>query len=135
MGLLNWFMRFFNKKKAVADDLAVKIERRLDDRTLWAEITKDTEEIKTDAAIIGDSIHHISIPPEVWRKNEILRELQAPKSFDLLKREIACETFQGENYFRQQMFINSQISKQENNTNEIYQQLPMNKISLEDIKK
>ena len=68
MKLLNWFMGLFRKKKAVPDDLAVKIERRLDDRTLWAELTKDMDEVKTDAAIIGDDIHHISITPEEYRR-------------------------------------------------------------------
>lgn len=68
MKLLNWFMGLFRSKKAVPDDLAVKIERRLDDRTLWAEITEGTEEIKTDATIIGDDIHHISITPEEYRR-------------------------------------------------------------------
>lgn len=68
MKLLNWFMRLFRKKKAAPDDLAVKIERRLDDRTLWTEITKDMDEVKTDAAIIGDDIHHISITPEEYRR-------------------------------------------------------------------
>ena len=68
MKLLNWFVGLFRKKKAAPDDLAVKIERRLDDRTLWAEITEGTEEIKTDAAIIGDDIHHISITPEEYRR-------------------------------------------------------------------
>lgn len=68
MKLLNWFMGLFRKKKAAPDDLAVKIERRLDDRTLWAEITEGEEEIKTDAAIIGDDIHHISITPEEYRR-------------------------------------------------------------------
>ena len=52
MKLLNWFMGLFRKKKAVPDDLAVKIERRLDDRTLWTELTKNMDEVKTDAAII-----------------------------------------------------------------------------------
>ena len=46
MKLLNLFMGLFKKKKAASDDLATK------------------DEIKTDAAIIGDSIHHISISPE-----------------------------------------------------------------------
>lgn len=68
MKLLNWFMGLFRKKKAVPDDLAVKIERRLDDRTLWTELTKDMDEVKTDAAIIGDDIHHISISPEEYRR-------------------------------------------------------------------
>lgn len=68
MKLLNWFMGLFRKKKAAPDDLAVKIERRLDDRTLWAEITKDMDEVKTDAVIIGGDIHHISITPEEYRR-------------------------------------------------------------------
>lgn len=68
---------------------------------------------------------------EEWRKKEILRELQAPKSLNELKRELGAETFQGENYLIQQMMINSRISKQENNTNEIYQQITL----MEDIKK
>lgn len=68
MKLLNWFMGLFRKKKAAPDDLAAKIEHRLDDRTLWAELNEGTEEIKTDAAIIGDDIHHISITPEEYRR-------------------------------------------------------------------
>lgn len=68
MKLLNWFMGLFRKKKTEPDDLAAKIERRLDDRTLWAEITEGMEEIKTDATIIGDDIHHISITPEEYRR-------------------------------------------------------------------
>lgn len=68
MKLLNWFMGLFRKKKTAPDDLAVKIERRLDDRTLWAELTKDMDEVKTDAAIIGDDIHHLSITPEEYRR-------------------------------------------------------------------
>ena len=55
-------------------------------------------------------------------KKEILRTLQAPKSLKDFEREMMAETFQGENYLKQQMFINSRITKQENNTNEIYQQ-------------
>ena len=47
-----------------------------------------------------------------WRKKEIIRELQAPKSLNELKRESGSETFQGENYFKQTMFINSQIVQQ-----------------------
>lgn len=68
MKLLNWFKGLFRKKKAAPDDLAVKIEHRLDDRTLWTEITKDMDEVKTDAAIIGDNIHHITITPEEYRR-------------------------------------------------------------------
>lgn len=68
MKLLNWFMGLFRKKKTAPDDLAVKIERRLDDRTLWTELTKDMDEVKTDAAIIGDNIHHISMTPEEYRR-------------------------------------------------------------------
>lgn len=68
MKLLNWFMGLFRKKKAAPDDLAVQIERRLDDRTLWAELIENTEEMKTDAAIVGDDIHHISITPEEYRR-------------------------------------------------------------------
>lgn len=56
-----------------------------------------------------------------FRKKEILREIQAPKSLKDFEREMMAETFQGENYLKQQMFINSRITKQENNTNEIYQ--------------
>lgn len=68
MKLLNLFMGLFRKKKAAPDDLAVKIERRFDDRTLWAELNKGMEEIKTDAAIVGDNIHHISLTPEEYRR-------------------------------------------------------------------
>ena len=50
MKLINLFMGLFKKKKAMPDDLATK------------------DEIKTDAAIIGDSIHHISISPEEYHR-------------------------------------------------------------------
>ena len=68
MKILNWIMGLFRKKKAAPDDLAAKIERKLDDGELWAEITKDMDEIKTDAAIVGDDIHHISITPEEYHR-------------------------------------------------------------------
>ena len=47
-----------------------------------------------------------------WRKKEIMRSLQAPKSAEEYKREINAETYQGENYFKQKMFINSQTIQQ-----------------------
>lgn len=50
-----------------------------------------------------------------FRKKEILRTLQAPKSLKDFEREMMAETFQGENYLKQQNFINSRITKQENN--------------------
>lgn len=62
-----------------------------------------------------------------FRKKEILRTLQAPKSLKDFEREMIAETFQGENYLMQQMFINSRISQQENNTNEISQQITRSK--------
>lgn len=98
MKLLNWFMRLFRKKKAVPDDLAVKIERRLDDRTLWAEITEGEEEIKTDAAIIGDDIHHISITPEEYRRitgQLNFNQLSQFTTMELAKRQLQIKR-QGE---------------------------------------
>lgn len=47
-----------------------------------------------------------------WRKREIMRSLQASKSAEEFKREIGAETFQGENYFKQTMFINSHTVQQ-----------------------
>ena len=41
-----------------------------------------------------------------------MRSLQAPKSAEEYKRESNAETFQGENYFKQKMFINSQTVQQ-----------------------
>lgn len=98
MKLLNWFMGLFRKKKAAPDDLAVKIEHRLDDRTLWAEITEGEEEIKTDAAIIGDDIHHISITPEEYRRitgQLNYNQLSQFATMDLAKRQLQIKQ-QGE---------------------------------------
>lgn len=47
-----------------------------------------------------------------WRKKEIMRSLQAPKSAEEFKREIGSESFQGENLIKQAMFINSHIVQQ-----------------------
>lgn len=47
-----------------------------------------------------------------WRKKEIMRSLQAPKSAEEFKREISAETYQGENLLKQTMFINSQTVQQ-----------------------
>lgn len=98
MKLLNWFMGLFKKKKAAPDDLAVKIERRLDDRTLWAELNEGTEEIKTDAAIIGDNIHHISISPEEYRRitgQLNFNQLSQFTNMELAKRQLQIKQ-QGE---------------------------------------
>lgn len=98
MKLLNWFMGLFRKKKAAPDDLAVKIERRLDDRTLWAELTKDMDEVKTDAAIIGDNIHHISISPEEYRRitgQLNFNQLSQFATMELAKRQLQIKQ-QGE---------------------------------------
>lgn len=98
MKLLNWFMGLFRKKKAAPDDLAVKIERRLDDRTLWAELTKDMDEVKTDAAIIGDNIHHISISPEEYRRitgQLNFNQLSQFTTMELAKRQLQIKR-QGE---------------------------------------
>lgn len=98
MKLLNWFMGLFRKKKTAPDDLAVKIERRLDDRTLWAELTKDMDEVKTDAAIIGDDIHHISISPEEYRRitGQInYNQLSQFATMELAKRQLQIKR-QGE---------------------------------------
>ncbi len=98
MKLLNWFMGLFRKKKAAPDDLAVKIERGLDDRTLWAEITKDMDEVKTDAAIIGDDIHHISITPEEYRRitgQLNYNQLSQYTTMELAKRQLQIKQ-QGE---------------------------------------
>lgn len=91
MKLLKWFMGLFRKKKTAPDDLAAKIERRLDDRTLWAEITEGMKEIKTDAAIIGDNIHHISITPEEYRRitGQInFNQLSQFTTMELAKRQL-----------------------------------------------
>lgn len=98
MKLLNWFMGLFRKKKTAPDDLAAKIERRLDDRTLWTEITKDMDEVKTDAAIIGDSIHHISISPEEYRRitgQLNFNQLSQFATMELAKRQLQTKR-QGE---------------------------------------
>ena len=98
MKLLNWFMGLFRKKKTAPDDLAVKIERQLDDRTLWAEITEGTEEIKTDAAIIGDDIHHLSITPEEYRRitgQLNFNQLSQFATMELAKRQLQTKR-QGE---------------------------------------
>lgn len=98
MKLLNWFMGLFRKKKAAPDDLAVKIDRRLDDRTLWAEIAKDMDEVKTDAAIIGDDIHHISITPEEYRRitgQLNFNQLSQFTTMELAKRQLQTKR-QGE---------------------------------------
>ena len=47
-----------------------------------------------------------------WRKNEILRSLQALKNTEDFKREICSETFLSENLMKQAMFINSHIVQQ-----------------------
>ena len=47
-----------------------------------------------------------------WRKKEIMRSLQAPKSAEEFQREIGSESFQGENFIKQAMFINSHIVQQ-----------------------
>lgn len=46
------------------------------------------------------------------RKRAIMRSLQALKSAEDYKREIGAETFQGENYFKQTLFINFQTAQQ-----------------------
>ena len=98
MNLLNWFKGLFRKKKAAPDGLAVKIERRLDDRTLWAELAKDMDEVKTDAAIIGGDIHHISITPEEYRRitGQInYNQLSQFATMELAKRQLQIKR-QGE---------------------------------------
>lgn len=98
MKLLNWFMGLFRKKKAAPDDLAVNIERRLDDRTLWAELNEGMEEIKTDAAIIGDNIHHISLTPEEYRRitgQLNFNQLSQFATMELAKRQLQIKQ-QGE---------------------------------------
>lgn len=47
-----------------------------------------------------------------WRRKEIMRSLQAPKSAEDFKREIGSESFQGEDLMKQAMFINSHIVQQ-----------------------
>lgn len=47
-----------------------------------------------------------------WRKKEIMRSLQSPKSAEEFKREIGSESFQGEDLIKQTMFINSHIVQQ-----------------------
>ena len=79
MKLLNLFMGLFKKKKAVPDGLS-------------------SDEIKTDAAIIGDSIHHISISPEEYHR--ITRQLNYNQlsqftTMELVKRQLQIKR-QGE---------------------------------------
>ena len=91
-------MGFFKKKKAAPDGLAAKIERRLDDQTLWTEITKEIGEVKTDAAIIGDDIHHISITPEEYRRitgQLNFNQLSQFATMELAKRQLQTKR-QGE---------------------------------------
>lgn len=98
MKLLNWVMGLFRKKKAFPDGLAAKIERRLDDQTLWTEITKEMGEVKTDAAIIGDDIHHVSITPEEYRRitGQInYNQLSQFATMELAKRQLQIKQ-QGE---------------------------------------
>lgn len=54
------------------------------------------------------------------RKRAIMRSLQAQKSAEDYKREIGAETFQGENYYKQTLFINSQTAKQTEPSQMIY---------------
>lgn len=82
MKLLNLFMGLFKKKKAVPDGDGL--------------VAKD--EIKTDAAIIGDSIHHISISPEEYHR--ITRQLNYNQlsqftTMELVKRQLQIKR-QGE---------------------------------------
>lgn len=83
MKLLNWFMGLFRKK--------TKDNYFYDVRAEHEQIARELDE---------------------WRKKEIMRSLQAPKSAEEYKREIGAETFQGENYFKQTMFINSHTVQQ-----------------------
>ena len=55
-----------------------------------------------------------------WRKRAIMRSLQAPKTAEEFKRESNAETYQGENYFKQKMFINSQAVQQTGDMKIIY---------------
>lgn len=80
MKLLNLFMGLFKKKKAVPEGIVAK------------------DEIKTDAAIIGDSIHHISISPEEYYR--ITRQLNYNQlsqftNIELVKRQLQIKR-QGE---------------------------------------
>lgn len=83
MKLLKWFMGLFKKKTEDNSFYKVRAEHE--------RIARELDE---------------------WRKKEIMRSLQAPKSAEELKREIGAETFQGENLMKQAMFINSHIVKQ-----------------------
>ncbi len=75
---------------------------------------KKTEKKTEDNPFFNVRAEHERIARELdeWRKKEIIRELQAPKSVEEFKREISAETFQGENYLKQTMFMNSQIVQQ-----------------------
>ena len=75
---------------------------------------KKTEKKTEDNPFYNVRAEHEQIARQLdeWRKREIMRSLQAPKSAEEFKREIGAETFQGENYFKQKMFINSQIVQQ-----------------------
>lgn len=83
MKLLKWFMGLFRKKTEDNSFYNVRAEHE--------QIARELDE---------------------WRKNEILRSLQALKNTEDFKREIGPETFQGENLIKQAMFINSHIVQQ-----------------------
>lgn len=83
MKLLKWFMDLFRKKT--------------EDNSFY------------DVRAVPEQI---ALELDEWRKNEILRSLQALKSTEDYKREIGSETFQGEDLIRQTMLINSHIVQQ-----------------------
>lgn len=83
MKLLNWFKGLFRKKPKDNPFFDVRAEHE--------QIARELDE---------------------WRKKEIMRSLQAPKSAEEFKREIGSESFQGENLLKQAMFINSHIVQQ-----------------------
>lgn len=83
MKLLNWFMGLFRKKPKDNPFFDVRAEHE--------RIAREYDE---------------------WRKKEIMRSLQAPKSAEEFKREIGSESFQGEDLMKQAMFINSHIVQQ-----------------------
>lgn len=83
MKLLKWFMGLFGKK---TEDNSF-----YDVRAVPEQIARELDE---------------------WRKNEILRSLQALKNTEDFKREICSETFLSENLMKQAMFINSHIVQQ-----------------------
>ena len=83
---------------------------------------KKTEKKTEDNPFFNVRAEHEQIARELdeWKKKEIMRSLQAPKSAEEFKREIGSESYQGENLIKQTMFINSKTIQQTGAMNIIF---------------